>query len=391
MKAKVKITIVGVGYVGTSLGVLLAKKNDVAFLDIDSKKIERILERKTHLKESKLRKLLKDKKLSISASTNYETSLKKSDYVIICTPTNFNEKNNFFDTSIVEHVIGQVRKVSKSSFIVIKSTVPVGFTESMQKKHKTKNIVFSPEFLREGFSIEDNLYPSRIIIGSKSTKAKKFTKLLSEISLNKTKTFFMKSSEAEAVKLFSNTYLAMRVSFFNELDSYSLFKNFDSKSIISGVSSDPRIGDFYNNPSFGYGGYCLPKDTKQLLANYDSVPQRLIKAIVNSNEVRKDLISEKILQSKAKVIGIFLLSMKTGSDNFRSSSIRGIINRLKKAKREIIIYEPNLKNNKFMGIDVEKNFNIFKQKSDLIISNRNSKKLENVKNKVFTRDIFLVD
>lgn len=391
MKRKTKITVVGAGYVGTSLGALLAKKNDVTFLDIDSEKINLIQRRKTHLQENKLKNLLKGKNLSISGTTNYEIALKKSNYVLICTPTNFNKKNNYFDTSIVEHVIEQIRNINKSSLIIIKSTVPVGFTDLMQKKFKTKNIVFSPEFLREGFSVEDNLHPSRIIIGSKIAKAKMFAKLLNQISLKKVKTYFMKSSEAEAVKLFSNTYLAMRVSFFNELDSYSLFKDFDSRSIISGVSSDPRIGDFYNNPSFGYGGYCLPKDTKQLLANYDSVPQRLIKAIVNSNEVRKDLISEKIIESSSKVIGIFMLSMKSGSDNFRSSSIKGIINRLKKEKKEIIIYEPNLNKKKYLGIEVERELNSFKKRSDIIVANRFSKKLQDVKNKVFTRDIFQVD
>jgi len=391
MNTKTKISIVGAGYVGSSLGVLLAKKNHVTFLDIDSEKINLIQNRKTHLKEKELKKYLKDKKLSISGSTSYEIALKNSDYVLICTPTDFNEKNNFFDTTIVEQVIKKVRSINKSSLIVIKSTVPVGFTESMQKKYKTKNIIFSPEFLREGFSIEDNLYPSRIIIGSESTKAKEFSKLLKNISLKKTPTFFMKPSEAEAVKLFSNTYLAMRVSFFNELDSYCLFNEFDSKFIISGVSADPRIGNYYNNPSFGYGGYCLPKDTKQLLANYDEVPQRLIKAIVKSNELRKDLISKKILESSPKVIGIFLLSMKAGSDNFRSSSIKGIIQRLKKAKKEILIYEPNLKDKKFMGLYIEKDLKTFKKKSDLIISNRYSNRLNDVKNKVFSRDIFLAD
>ncbi len=391
MKNKTKITLVGAGYVGTSLGVLLAQKNNVTILDIDCKKIKLLQDRKTHLQESKLKKFISKKNLNISASTDYETSIKKSSFVIICTPTNFDEKNNFFDTSIVEFVIHRTREINKSCMIIIKSTVPVGFTERMQRKYKTSNIIFSPEFLREGSSIDDNLYPSRIIIGSSLAKAKKFAKLLEEISLKKTLVFFMKSSEAEAVKLFSNTFLAMRVSFFNELDSYSLSKNFDSRSIISGVSADIRIGNFYNNPSFGYGGYCLPKDTKQLLANFDSIPQRLIKAIVNSNEVRKDFISEKILESSARTIGIFLLSMKAGSDNFRSSSIQGIIKRLKKAGKEILIYEPGLKKKKYLGLHVTENLDFFKTKSDLILTNRNSKKLKDVKNKVFTRDIFQVD
>ncbi|GIR03489.1 MAG: UDP-glucose 6-dehydrogenase [Pseudomonadota bacterium] len=391
MKNKTRITIVGAGYVGTSLSVLLAKKNDVSLLDVDAKKVKLIQERKTHIKEPQLRKLLKDKTLNISATTDYESSLKKSQFTIICTPTNFSEKKNHFDTSIVEDVIRQARKYNKSSLIVIKSTVPVGFTKIMQRKYRTNNIIFSPEFLREGSSIEDNLCPSRIIVGSKHAKARQFSKLLEEISLKKTKTFFMKSSEAEAVKLFSNTFLAMRVSFFNELDSYSMYKDFDSKSIISGISADPRIGNFYNNPSFGYGGYCLPKDTKQLLSNYDSVPQRLIKAIVNSNEVRKDFISEKIFESSAKVIGIFLLSMKANSDNFRFSSILGIIKRLKKSNKEIIIYDPTLKEKEFLGLKVINDLNLFKKKSDLILTNRKSTKLKDVKNKVFTRDIFQVD
>ena len=391
MKTKTKITIVGAGYVGTSLGVLLAKKNDVTFLDIDEEKIELIRNDKTNLKEADLKKLLKKNSLRISATTDYQSAIKNANYSIICTPTNFNEKDNYFDTSIVEGVISRIRKINKSSLIIIKSTVPVGFTKLMQKKYKTPNIIFSPEFLREGFSVEDNLYPTRIIIGSNHSKAKKFSKLLNEISLIKTKTFFMNSSEAEAVKLFSNTFLAMRISFFNELDSYSLFSEFDSKTIISAVSADSRIGNFYNNPSFGYGGYCLPKDTKQLLANYDEIPQRLIKAIVNSNEVRKDLISNRILDSGAKTIGVFLLSMKKGSDNFRSSSMKGIIKRLKKANKEIIIYEPNLNKKKFLGLNVITDLEYFKIKSDLIITNRYSKKLRDVENKVFTRDIFQVD
>ena len=390
MKTKTKITVVGAGYVGTSLGALLARKNDVTFLEKDIKKVELLQNKKTHLNENELKKLLKEKRLTFSASTNYKKSLKKSQFVIVCTPTNFNENNNF-DTSIVELVIQETRRINKTALIVIKSTVPVGFTEKMQRKHQTKNIIFSPEFLREGCSVKDNLFPSRIIIGSSNAKAKIFSNLLQEISNKKTRVYFMKSSEAEAVKLFSNTFLAMRVSFFNELDSYSLFKNFDSKSIISGVSADPRIGNFYNNPSFGYGGYCLPKDTKQLLANYDSIPQRLIKAVVNSNEVRKDLISEKIINSSSKIIGIYLLSMKKGSDNFRSSSIQGIIRRLKKAKKEIIIYEPHLDKKTFLGLSVVKDFKAFKEKSDLILANRHSKKLEDVKKKVFTRDIFQVD
>tara|TARA_Y100000992_G_scaffold226009_1_gene157606 strand:- start:59 stop:1234 length:1176 start_codon:yes stop_codon:yes gene_type:complete len=391
MKTKTKITIVGAGYVGTSLGVLLAKNNEVTFLDIDEEKIELIRNNRTNLKEADLKKLLKKNSLRISATTDYKSAIKNANYSVICTPTNFNEKDNYFDTSIVEGVISRIRKINKSSLIIIKSTVPVGFTKLMQKKYKTPNIIFSPEFLREGFSVEDNLYPSRIIIGSNHSKAKKFSKLLNEISLIKTKTFFMNSSEAEAVKLFSNTFLAMRISFFNELDSYSLYSEFDSKTIISAVSADSRIGNFYNNPSFGYGGYCLPKDTKQLLANYDEIPQRLIKAIVNSNEVRKDLISHRILDSSAKTIGVFLLSMKKGSDNFRSSSMKGIIKRLKKANKEIIIYEPNFNKKKFLGLNVITDLEYFKSKSDLIITNRYSKKLRDVENKVFTRDIFQVD
>ncbi len=391
MKNKIKITVVGAGYVGTSLGVLLARKNEVTFLDTDKEKIELIQRRKTHLRERKLKRLLKEKGLSINASNDYDSSLKSAQFIIVCTPTNFNEKNNYFDTSVVEHVIKQTLKINKSALIVIKSTVPVGFTESMQRKYKTKKIIFSPEFLREGFSVEDNLYPSRIIIGSKEDKAKTFSNLIRKISKIKTKIYFMSPSEAEAVKLFSNTYLAMRISFFNELDSYSLQRSFDSKSIISGVAADPRIGNFYNNPSFGYGGYCLPKDTKQLLANYDSIPQRLIKAVVNSNEVRKDFISKKVLESSANVIGIFLLAMKKDSDNFRSSSIQGIIRRLKRAKKEVILFEPKLNTKTFLGIKVYKDLDLFKSKSDLILANRHSKKIEDVEDKVFTRDIFRVD
>ena len=391
MKTRTKITVVGAGYVGTSLGALLARKNNITFLEKDTAKVNLLQKKRTHLKENKLKKLIREKGITFSATTNYRESLTKSKFVIICTPTNFNQKNNNFDTSIVEFVIQETRKINKSALIVIKSTVPVGFTEKMQKKYKTKNIIFSPEFLREGSSVEDNLYPSRIIIGSSSAKAKIFSALLQEISKKKVKIYFMKSSEAEAVKLFSNTFLAMRVSFFNELDSFSLFKDFDSKLIISGVSADPRIGDFYNNPSFGYGGYCLPKDTKQLLADYGPIPQTLIKSVVNSNKLRKDLISEKIIKSSSKIIGIYQLSMKEGSDNFRSSSVQGIIRRLKKAKKEIIIYEPNLGKKYFLGIRVIEDLKIFKEKSELILTNRYSKKLDDVKKKVFTRDIFQVD
>jgi UDPglucose 6-dehydrogenase len=391
MKTKTKITVVGAGYVGTSLGALLARKNNITFLEKDTAKVNLLQKKQTHLEENKLKKLIREKGITFSATTNYRQALTKSKFVIICTPTNFNQKNNNFDTSIVEFVIQETRKINKSALIVIKSTVSIGFTEKMQKKYKTKNIIFSPEFLREGSSVEDNLYPSRIIIGSSSAKAKIFSTLLQEISKKKVKIYFMKSSEAEAVKLFSNTFLAMRVSFFNELDSFSLFRDFDSKLIISGVSADPRIGDFYNNPSFGYGGYCLPKDTKQLLADYGSIPQTLIKSVVNSNKARKDLISEKIIKSSSKIIGIYLLSMKQGSDNFRSSAVQGIIRRLKKAQKEIIIYEPNLGKKYFLGLRVIKDLKVFKEKSELILTNRYSKKLDDVKKKVFTRDIFQVD
>ncbi len=389
MEKKKNITIIGAGYVGMSLGIMLAQRHEVNIVDIDDKKVRLINSNESPIKENFLINFWKKNNLSINASNQIKTTVKKSEFVIICTPTNYSEDKNYFDISSVEDSIQKITNLSKELTIIIKSTVPVGFTEEMKKKYQNKNIIFSPEFLREGKALEDNLFPSRIVLGSKTKEAKLFAKYLQNAAHKKDiETVFMRSSEAEAVKLFSNSFLAMRVSFFNELDSYSMAKKLNPKSIIEGVCSDSRIGNFYNNPSFGYGGYCLPKDTKQLLANYEEVPQNIIGAIIQSNSTRKDFISDQILKKKPKVVGIYLLSMKKDSDNYRSSSIQGIMKRIKAKGVEVIIYEPKYKESLFFNSRVIKSLNSFKKKSDVIISNRMSSNLEDVKNKVFTRDLF---
>ncbi len=386
-----KITIIGAGYVGMSLATLLSKNNSTTIYDIDKEKIKKIKSGKPTIDDKVMIRYWKENKLNLSAKTSRTSALKSADIIIICTPTDYDQKKNYFDTSSVESIITESLKNNLNASIVIKSTVPVGFTEEIKKKYKTDRIIFSPEFLREDKALEDNLYPSRIIVGAKNERAKDFARILEDISLIKTKTFFMGPSEAEAVKLFSNTFLAMRVSFFNELDSYSIVRKLKTKSIIQGVSSDKRIGDFYNNPSFGYGGYCLPKDTKQLLSNFNFVPQNLIEAIVNSNSTRKDFISEEIINKKPKKVGIYLLAMKAGSSNFRASSVQGIMKRIKAKGIEVIVFEPKLKKSTFYNSKVIKDLKKFKRESEIILANRFTEDLSDVSKKVFTRDIFRKD
>ena len=386
-----KITILGAGYVGMSLGILLSKNNLVTIYDNDQEKIKKIKAKKPSIQDKSLRQYWKNNKLNLTAKISRESALKFAEFIIICTPTNYDDEKNYFDTLSVESSIKASLKVNPKACIVIKSTVPVGFTKKISRKLNTNKIIFSPEFLREDKLLEDNQHPSRIVIGSKNKLARNFAKILEEISVNEAKSVFMTSSEAEAVKLFSNTYLAMRVSFFNELDSYSMLRKLNTKSIIKGVSSDERIGNFYNNPSFGYGGYCLPKDTKQLLSNFDSVPQNLIEAIVNSNVTRKDFIADQIIARKPKKVGIYLLAMKAGSKNYRQSSIQGIMKRIKAKGIEVSIYEPQMKKNKFFNSLVIKDLSEFKKESDLIIANRLTDDLTDVLSKVFTRDIFKSD
>ena len=390
--ADTKITIVGSGYVGMSVAVLLAKNNDVIALDIDSFRVEQINKGLSTVVDNEIEKTLKDTKLSLVATTDKSKAYSDADYIVIATPTDYNTETNYFDTSSVETVIADALEYNSKALIIIKSTVPVGFTEQMKNKFVTERIVFSPEFLREGRALYDNLYPSRVIIGGECPDGKFFAKLLCDAALKTdVETLYMRSTEAEAVKLFSNTYLAMRVSFFNELDSYALAHNLDTKSIIEGVSLDNRIGQHYNNPSFGYGGYCLPKDTKQLLANYEYVPQNLIQAIVTSNTTRKDFIADRILSQSPKTVGIYRLAMKKGSDNFRSSAVQGIMKRIKAKGIEVIIYDPLLEVDKFFNSEVVVDLVDFKSRSEIIIANRRFDELSDVSHKIFTRDIFGID
>lgn len=389
MNNKSKITVVGSGYVGMSLSVLLAQHNEVTVLDIDEKRVSKINNNVSTVKDVDIELFLAKKSLSIAATLDKQTAFEAANFIILAVPTNYDPDTNYFDTSAVDAVVEDALKFNLEALIVIKSTIPVGHTELLQKKFKTDRVIFSPEFLREGQALNDNLYPSRIIVGSQCQAGMKFADLLKQ-GANKRdiETLFIKSSDAEAVKLFANTYLAMRVSFFNELDSYAFANKLDTKSIIDGVCLDERIGFGYNNPSFGYGGYCLPKDTKQLLANYDRVPQTLIDAIVSSNIKRKDFIANEILLKKPKVVGFHRLVMKEGSDNFRSSAIQGIMKRIKAKGVEVIIYEPALKEFNFFGSEVLNDLNEFKSKSEIIIANRKSEELSDCLSKVFTRDIF---
>ena len=386
-----KIAVVGVGYVGLSLAMLLAKKNNVVALDTSKDKIFKLQQKKTTIKDTKIQEYLTNEKLNFNATTDKFEAYQNADFIIIATPTNYDEELGFFDTSSVDSVIEDVLKINKKANLIIKSTLPVGFTKAARKKYKTQNIIFSPEFLREGSSLEDNLYPDRIIVGSKSKAAKEFGEMLREAadkSSNSIELLFLDSSESEAIKLFSNTYLAMRVSFFNELDSYCISNDFNTEEVINGVCSDNRIGKHYNNPSFGYGGYCLPKDTKQLLANFENVPNNIIKAIVEANSTRKDFISNMIIKKNPKVVGIYRLVMKSGSDNFRSSAIQGIMKRLKAKGIEVLVYEPELREDNFFNSEVIRDIKSFKKRSEIIVANRVSNELIDSSDKIFTRDIF---
>ena len=387
-----KIAIAGVGYVGLSLATLLSQYNEVVALDIIKDKVDKINSKISPIEDKYIEKYLRTKKLNLRATLDYKDAFYKADFIIICMPTNYDEKSNFFDTSLVEETIEKIKNMKIQTTIIIKSTVPVGFTEKMKRKHNMNNIIFSPEFLREGKALYDNLYPSRIILGDKNEQAKKFAELLKKASLKKDVAIkFMKSTEAEAVKLFSNTYLALRIAYFNELDTYAEIKGLNTKNLIEGVCMDQRIGDFYNNPSFGYGGYCLPKDTKQLKANYKDVPENLITAIVNSNATRKQYIVKEILSKEPKIIGIYKLSMKKDSDNFRTSAIFDIIDMLIEKNKNIIIYEPQYENENYKNCKIVRDIKSFKENSSIIIANRIEDELADVMDKVYTRDIYFRD
>ena len=384
------VGVIGLGYVGASLAVLLSKKNKVIAHDIDKTKVELLRDKFSPIKDDVITNFLTEESLDLVATLSLEDTVVKSHTVILALPTNFCDKSNSFDTSIIEELIPRILKINNDVLIVIKSTVPIGFTSKMVKKYSSKRIIFSPEFLREGSALYDNLYPSRIIVGGNRKLSQFFLNIMkSSAEKKEVDTLLMSSDEAEAVKLFSNTYLAMRVAYFNELDNFALSKNLDTKNIIDGVSKDPRIGNFYNNPSFGYGGYCLPKDTRQLLSNFDNVDQSLIEAIIESNQIRKEVLIQDIIKKSPKIVGIYRLQMKSGSDNFRFSSIHDIMKGISKANIDIVIFEPTIKDNLFFNYKIENRLEVFKELSSLIVANRNdSNDLNDVMSKIYTRDVY---
>ena len=388
-----KIAVAGTGYVGLSLATLLSQNNEVVALDVIPEKVEMINNRISPIQDEYIEKYFKEKKLNLKATLDYKEAFEGARFVIISTPTNYDEEKNFFDTSSVEDIIQKVISMNDDNIVmVVKSTIPVGFINNMKEKYNIDNIMFSPEFLREGKALYDNLYPSRIIVGEKSDRAKEFAGLLKSACLKDDVVVkYMNSTEAEAVKLFANTYLALRVAYFNELDTYAELKGLNTKDIIDGVCLDPRIGNHYNNPSFGYGGYCLPKDSKQLKANYKDVPENLISAIVESNKTRKDHIADEIIKKNPKIVGIYRLTMKSGSDNFRASAIQGVMKRIKAKGIEVVVYEATLKEDNFFNSRVIKDLDEFKNISDVILVNRNDNVLDDVKDKIYTRDLFSRD